>query len=87
MSLLVPGKITFFSRTGNYFFSGPAVWTLNLSLDEIYLTYRWYLNRCVLDLLELLTFIFQEKTLGKSEVPVGIFTYPVLQAADILLYR
>ncbi len=34
-----------------------------------------------------MTFFFQEKSLGKGEVPVGIFAYPVLQAADILLYR
>ena len=29
---------------------------------------------------------FKEKSLGKDSVRVGLFTYPVLQAADILLY-
>lgn len=29
---------------------------------------------------------FKEKAEGKESVPVGLFTYPVLQAADILLY-
>jgi len=29
---------------------------------------------------------FKEKSEGKESVPVGLFTYPVLQAADILLY-
>ena len=31
--------------------------------------------------------IFQEKSEKLKEVPLGIFTYPVLQSADILLYR
>jgi tryptophanyl-tRNA synthetase len=30
---------------------------------------------------------FKEKSAGKEHVPVGIFTYPVLMAADILLYK
>jgi tryptophanyl-tRNA synthetase len=30
---------------------------------------------------------FKEKTAGKEHVLVGIFTYPVLMAADILLYK
>ncbi|MGA2450658.1 MAG: tryptophan--tRNA ligase [Polyangiaceae bacterium] len=30
---------------------------------------------------------FKEKSSGKEHVPVGIFTYPVLMAADILLYK
>ena len=29
---------------------------------------------------------FKEKSAGKDSVPVGLYTYPVLQAADILLY-
>ena len=29
---------------------------------------------------------FKEKSAGKDSVRVGLFTYPVLQAADILLY-
>lgn len=29
---------------------------------------------------------FKEKSEGRETVPVGLFTYPVLQAADILLY-
>ncbi len=29
---------------------------------------------------------FKDKTAGKESVPVGLFSYPVLQAADILLY-
>ena len=30
---------------------------------------------------------FKEKSAGKDHVPVGIFTYPVLMAADILIYK
>jgi tryptophanyl-tRNA synthetase len=30
---------------------------------------------------------FKEKSAGKEHVPVGLFTYPVLMAADILLYK
>jgi tryptophanyl-tRNA synthetase len=30
---------------------------------------------------------FKEKSAGRESVSVGLFTYPVLQAADILLYR
>jgi tryptophanyl-tRNA synthetase len=30
---------------------------------------------------------FKEKSAGRDSVPVGLFTYPVLQAADILLYQ
>ena len=30
---------------------------------------------------------FKEKSAGKEHVPVGIFTYPLLMAADILLYK
>ncbi len=30
---------------------------------------------------------FKEKSAGKESVSVGLFTYPVLQAADILLYQ
>jgi tryptophanyl-tRNA synthetase len=30
---------------------------------------------------------FKEKSSGKEGVPVGLFTYPVLMAADILLYK
>jgi tryptophanyl-tRNA synthetase len=30
---------------------------------------------------------FKEKSAGKEHVPVGIFTYPVLMAADILIYK
>ena len=30
---------------------------------------------------------FKEKSAGKEHVPVGIFTYPVLMTADILLYK
>jgi tryptophanyl-tRNA synthetase len=30
---------------------------------------------------------FKEKSAGKQHVPVGIFTYPVLMAADVLLYK
>jgi tryptophanyl-tRNA synthetase len=30
---------------------------------------------------------FKEKSAGKEHVPVAIFTYPVLMAADILLYK
>lgn len=30
---------------------------------------------------------YKEKAKGKKEVPLGLFMYPVLQAADILLYR
>jgi tryptophanyl-tRNA synthetase len=30
---------------------------------------------------------FKEKSAGKEHVPVGIFTYPVLMAADVLLYK
>jgi tryptophanyl-tRNA synthetase len=30
---------------------------------------------------------FKEKSAGKEHVPVGVFTYPVLMAADILLYK
>lgn len=30
---------------------------------------------------------FKSKSDGLSEVPLGLFTYPVLQAADILLFR
>ena len=29
---------------------------------------------------------FKEKSAGRDSVRVGLFTYPVLQAADILLY-
>lgn len=29
---------------------------------------------------------FKEKSEGRESIPVGLFTYPVLQAADILLY-
>ena len=30
---------------------------------------------------------FKEKSEGRSSIPVGLYTYPVLQAADILLYH
>jgi tryptophanyl-tRNA synthetase len=30
---------------------------------------------------------FKEKSAGKEHIPVGIFTYPVLMAADVLLYK
>jgi tryptophanyl-tRNA synthetase len=30
---------------------------------------------------------FKDKSAGRDSVPVGLFTYPVLQAADILLYH
>ncbi|MGH8902180.1 MAG: tryptophan--tRNA ligase [Egibacteraceae bacterium] len=30
---------------------------------------------------------FKEKGAGRDSVPVGLFTYPILQAADILLYQ
>lgn len=30
---------------------------------------------------------FKDKTAGRESVPVGLYTYPVLQAADILLYQ
>jgi tryptophanyl-tRNA synthetase len=30
---------------------------------------------------------FKEKSAGRVSVPVGIFTYPVLMAADVLLYK
>lgn len=30
---------------------------------------------------------FKEKSEGRESIPVGLFTYPVLQAADILLYH
>ncbi len=30
---------------------------------------------------------FKEKSAGRQSIPVGVFTYPVLQAADILLYH
>jgi tryptophanyl-tRNA synthetase len=30
---------------------------------------------------------FKEKSAGKERVPLGIFTYPVLMAADVLLYK
>ncbi len=30
---------------------------------------------------------FKDKSQGRGSVPVGLFTYPVLQAADILLYQ
>jgi tryptophanyl-tRNA synthetase len=30
---------------------------------------------------------FKEKSAGKEHVPVGLFTYPVLMSADILLYK
>jgi tryptophanyl-tRNA synthetase len=30
---------------------------------------------------------FKEKSAGKEHVPVGLFTYPVLMTADILLYK
>jgi len=30
---------------------------------------------------------FKEKSQNLKEVPVGLYTYPILQAADILLYQ
>jgi tryptophanyl-tRNA synthetase len=30
---------------------------------------------------------FKEKSAGKESVPVGVFTYPVLMTADVLLYK
>lgn len=30
---------------------------------------------------------FKEKSKTLSEIPLGLFTYPVLQTADILLYK
>jgi tryptophanyl-tRNA synthetase len=30
---------------------------------------------------------FKDKSAGKEHVPVGVFTYPVLMAADVLLYK
>jgi tryptophanyl-tRNA synthetase len=30
---------------------------------------------------------FKEKSAGKEHIPVGVFTYPVLMAADVLLYQ
>jgi tryptophanyl-tRNA synthetase len=48
----------------------------------------WILN-CVSRMGELRRMVqFKEKSRGESEsVGVGLFTYPVLQAADVLLYR
>ena len=48
----------------------------------------WILN-CIGRMGELRRMVqFKEKSKGESEsVPVGLFTYPLLQAADILLYR
>ena len=30
---------------------------------------------------------FKDKTKDKKEIPLGLFVYPVLQAADILLFK
>ena len=47
----------------------------------------WILN-CVATMGELGRMVqFKEKSQGKESVSVGLFDYPVLQAADILLYR
>ncbi|HSK91111.1 MAG TPA: tryptophan--tRNA ligase [Euzebyales bacterium] len=47
----------------------------------------WILN-CVATMGELGRMVqFKEKSQGKDSVSVGLFTYPVLQAADILLYQ
>lgn len=48
----------------------------------------WILQ-CIARMGELRRMIqFKEKSKGESEsVPVGLFTYPVLQAADVLLYQ
>jgi tryptophanyl-tRNA synthetase len=48
----------------------------------------WILN-CVARMGELRRMVqFKEKSKGETEsVSVGLFTYPVLQAADVLLYR
>ncbi len=46
----------------------------------------WILN-CVASVGELSRMTqFKEKAAGKESVPAGLFDYPVLQAADILLY-
>ena len=47
----------------------------------------WLLN-CVATMGELRRMVqYKEKSQGKESVPVGLFDYPVLQAADILLYQ
>ena len=47
----------------------------------------WILN-CVATMGELGRMVqFKEKSKGSESVSVGLFTYPVLQAADILLYQ
>jgi tryptophanyl-tRNA synthetase len=47
----------------------------------------WYLNAVTpMGDLQRMT-QFKEKSAGKEHVPVGIFTYPVLMSADILLYK
>ena len=46
----------------------------------------WLFN-CVATMGELSRMVaFKEKAAGRESVSVGLFTYPVLQAADILLY-
>jgi tryptophanyl-tRNA synthetase len=46
----------------------------------------WLFN-CIATMGELERMVaFKEKSAGRKSVPVGLFTYPVLQAADILLY-
>lgn len=30
---------------------------------------------------------FKEKSANINEVPTGLFTYPILQAADVLIYK
>ncbi|HET6174383.1 MAG TPA: tryptophan--tRNA ligase, partial [Gaiellales bacterium] len=47
----------------------------------------WLFN-CIATMGELERMVaFKEKSAGRKSVSVGLFTYPVLQAADILLYR
>jgi tryptophanyl-tRNA synthetase len=66
----------------------PDVVTLFVQSDVAEHTELSWILECVATMGELGRMTqFKEKSAGRDSVPVGLFTYPVLQAADILLYQ
>jgi tryptophanyl-tRNA synthetase len=66
----------------------PDVVTLFVQSDVAEHTELSWILECVATMGELARMTqFKEKSAGRDSVTVGLFTYPVLQAADILLYQ